>query len=446
MRQPRYKSVVDGLANAIREGRLDPGTRLPAHRELARRHGMALATATRVYAELREAGLVVGEPGRGTFVRERSVYAGADAERLPRRERIADLSFTQPVSPGQADALREALRRLSSAGDVEALLMQHPPGGRRPDRAAVATHLLDRGIDVPPDRVLLTAGAQHGLDVAVRTVASPGEVVAVDELTYPGIKLIADRHGVELAPVPHGPRGTDLDALDALCAARRVAAVYTMPTLHNPLGTVMPAAERVRLAAIARRAGAVLIEDATHAFLVAEAPAPLQTLAPERTLYVESLSKNVATGLRVGFLVAPPRHRRALTTTLRSSAWGPSSIVTALATGWLRDGTVAALEARRRDDAATRQRLAARVFACMPYDAHPSALFGWLPLPPGVSDARVARELAEAGVLVSTADAFAVGPSARPALRLSLGTPSTPGELERALDTVRAVVVASPPR
>ncbi|ARQ68337.1 PLP-dependent aminotransferase family protein [Streptomyces marincola] len=440
MRQARYKAIVDELRASIRAGRLPPGTRLPTHRELAARHGIALATATRVYAELTAAGLVAGEPGRGTFVRDRSGYDGFEPLRVPRGGRVADLSFNQPPAPGRSAGLRAALRGLAARGDIEALLAQHPPGGRAEDRAAVATYLLDRGIDVPPDGVLLTAGAQHGLDTALRARATPGDVVAVDELTYPGIRLSAETQGIELAPVPCGPGGTDPAALDALCRRRRVGAFYTMPTLHNPLGRVMGARDRERLVAVAREHDIALIEDGTYAFLVPDAPPALFSLAPERTTYVASLSKNLATGLRFGFLVTPAAHRARAIRVLRASTWGTPAVITALATAWLRDGTVARTERQRREEAGTRQRLARRVLGGLDYRAHPGAPFGWLVLPAGLRADRVAHTLADRGVLVSTAEAFAAGPHPPAALRLALASPPTQASLEEALLLVREEV------
>ncbi|GLU47097.1 putative transcriptional regulator, GntR family protein [Nocardiopsis ansamitocini] len=410
---------------------------MPTHRELARDHGIALATATRVYTELAEAGLVVGEPGRGTFVREQFGYDGVEPQRVAHGNRVADLAFNQPLDPGQADDLRDRLRELAATGDIETLLVQHPPGGRSTDRAVVATHLLDAGIDVAPENVLLTGGAQHGLDTVLRALARPGDVIAVDELTYPGIKLIADVQGIELAAVRHTDRGMSLGSLEKLCRERSVKAVYTMPTLHNPLGSVMGADDRSRMAAVARRYDTFLIEDATYAFLAPDAPAPLYAVAPERTVYVASLSKNLATGLRFGFLVAPTAHRHRLVRTLKASSWGTPPIIAALAVAWLRSGAITRWTHQRRIDARSRQHVAARVFSGLDYRAHPAAYFGWLRLPSGIRAVQMERTLAAQGILVSTADEFSVRPHPPAALRISLSGTPTLATLERVLETIR---------
>ncbi|MCZ0978627.1 aminotransferase class I/II-fold pyridoxal phosphate-dependent enzyme [Streptomyces diastatochromogenes] len=160
------------------------------------------------------------------------------------------------------------------------------------------------------------------MDVVLRALTRPGDVLAVDALSYPGIRLLASEHGLDLAPVPVTPTGPDLDALDRLCRDRPVRAVYTMPTVHNPLGWVLDRERRDRLVALARSRDCLIVEDGTYAFLDASPPPPLRTLAPERTCYVAGLSKNVAPGLRFGFAVLPGRLVEQVTRSLRAATWG----------------------------------------------------------------------------------------------------------------------------
>src|SRR3990167_244342 len=118
MPRARYKLVVDRLAADINNGHLPPGTRLPTHRQLAVEHGVALATATRIYAELERMGLVSGETGRGTFVRETALPTGLGIDQQAPSPDMLDLNFNYPVLPGQANLLRKALRELAMAGDM----------------------------------------------------------------------------------------------------------------------------------------------------------------------------------------------------------------------------------------------------------------------------------------------------------------------------------------
>ncbi|WP_226504782.1 PLP-dependent aminotransferase family protein [Pseudomonas sp. MWU16-30317] len=441
MPPPRYKTLVDSLAVDIRNGALPPGTRLPTHRDLAAREGMALVTASRVYAELEAMGLVSGEAGRGMFVREIALPRGLGIDQQDVAAGMIDLNFNYPSLPGQAEMLRAALRQLALSGDLESLLRYHPHGGRLHERAAVARHLIERGVQVPAEQVLIVNGAQHGLAVALMALLQPGDVVAADALSYPGFKVLAEALRLELVAIPVTATGPDLDAFEALCRRRPVRAVYSMPTLHNPLGWVMPAEQRVRLVAIARLYGVQIVEDAAYAFLADNPPAPLAALAPERTVYVSGLSKSVATGLRVGFIAAPAALVPALERSIRATAWNTAGVLTAIATGWLEDGTVAALEVQKRADARARQTVAAQALAGLSWHSHRASYFLWLPLAEDARADQIAMALMREQISVSTAEPFAIGAPVPHALRLALGSVSLQ-TLREALARVKWVVQA----
>ncbi|MBB2483813.1 PLP-dependent aminotransferase family protein [Mitsuaria sp. WAJ17] len=441
MPRARYKQLVDQLAADIRDGRLTPGSRLPTHRQLAAREGLALVTASRVYAELEAMGLVSGETGRGTFVKEMALPPGQGVDLLASAADMVDLSFNYPSLPGQAEMLRSALRQLAQGGDLDALLRYQPLGGRPHEREIAARHLAERGLSVSGTEVLWVEGAQHGLMLTGLALLQPGEVVAVDCLSYPGFKLVAEALRLELLPIPAAGMGPDLDALAAACQRRRVRAVYTMPTMHNPLGWVMSLTRRRELVALARREGLLLIEDGAYAYLAGESPPPLAALAPEATVYVTGLSKSVAAGLRTGFVALPaalvPRLERAL----RACSWSTPGLTSALACAWLEDGTVARLEARKREDACERQALAAELLGPLKRRGHASSYFVWLPLGEDVRADQVAMDLLRLGVSVSTAEPYATGPAVPHAIRLALGSVALP-QLRRALGLVREVIDA----
>ncbi|QIM50756.1 PLP-dependent aminotransferase family protein [Hydrogenophaga crocea] len=437
----RYKELVDRYAAEIRAGQLAPGTRLPTHRALATREGLALVTASRVYAELEAMGLVSGETGRGTFVREATLPRGLGIDQHAAAAGVVDLNFNYPALPEQADLLRTALRQIAASGDLEALLRYQPHGGRPHERALVAEHLGARGLSVTGDQVLIVDGAQHGLATTVMALLQPGDVVAVDALTYPGFKVLAEQQRLELLPLPDSGQGPDIDALDSACRRRRVKAVYAMPTLHNPLGWVMSASRRRQLVAVVRRHGLLLIEDAAYAFLADDPPEPLAALASDSTVYVSGLSKSVATGLRVGFVAAPTKWIPRIARAIRATTWNTPGVMTSIAIGWLVDGTVDRLEAEKRQDAETRQALASEALQGLRTLRHPASYFLWLPLPQDVRADRTAGALMRAGIAVSTAEPFATTDHVPHALRLALG--SVPhDDLKRALARVRQEVEA----
>lgn len=418
----RYKAVVDRYAQAIRSGQLPAGTRLPTHRTLAAGERISLATATRVYRELEEMGLVSGETGRGTFVRDLSLPPGHGVDQQVVAADVVDLNFNYPSLPDQGDALREALRQLAMAGDIDSHLRYQPHAGRLAERDIIARHLTCQHFAPDAENVLIVNGAQHGLAVTVMGLLRPGDVVAVDALTYSGFKVLAALYHLELAAIPCRPEGPDLQALHTLCQQRRVRAVYTMPTLHNPLGWVLNTGQRQALADLARQHDLLIIEDAAYARLVSRPPPPVVSYAPERTVYVTGFSKNIATGLRVGAVISPPRYRPEIERAIRATTWNTPTLISSLICAWIEDGTVARFETQKRQDARQRQQVAREVLCGLPVVSHPDSYFVWLPLGEESRADRLANALMERRISVSTAESFCVSATIPQALRIALGS------------------------
>lgn len=418
----RYKAVVDRYAQAIRSGQLSAGSRLPTHRTLAAEERLSLATATRVYRELEEMGLVSGETGRGTFVRDLSLPPGHGVDQQVVAADVVDLNFNYPSLPAQGDALREALRQLAMAGDIDSHLRYQPHAGRLAEREIIARHLTCRHFAPDAENVLIVNGAQHGLAVTVMGLLRPGDVVAVDALTYSGFKVLAALYHLELAAIPCRADGPDLQALHTLCQQRRVRAVYTMPTLHNPLGWVLNAGQRQALADLARQHDLLIIEDAAYARLVSRPPPPVVSYAPERTVYVTGFSKNIATGLRVGVVISPPRYRPEIERAIRATTWNTPTLISSLICAWIEDGTVARFETQKRQDARQRQQVAREVLCGLPVVSHPDSYFVWLPLGEESRADRLANALMERRISVSTAEPFCVSATIPQALRIAFGS------------------------
>lgn len=418
----RYKAVVDRYAQAIRSGQLPAGSRLPTHRTLAAGERISLATATRVYRELEEMGLVSGETGRGTFVRDLSLPPGHGVDQQVVAADVVDLNFNYPSLPEQGDALREALRQLAMAGDIDSHLRYKPHAGRLAERDIIARHLTCQHFAPDAENVLIVNGAQHGLAVTVMGLLRPGDVVAVDALTYSGFKALAALYHLELAAIPCRPEGPDLQALHTLCQQRRVRAVYTMPTLHNPLGWVLNTGQRQALADLARQHDLLIIEDAAYARLVSHPPPPVVSYAPEITVYVTGFSKNIATGLRVGVVISPPRYRPEIERAIRATTWNTPTLISSLICAWIEDGTVARFETQKRQDARQRQQVAREVLCGLPVVSHPDSYFVWLPLGEESRADRLANALMERRISVSTAEPFCVSATIPQALRIALGS------------------------
>ncbi|MEP1765786.1 MAG: PLP-dependent aminotransferase family protein [Sulfitobacter sp.] len=438
MSKSRYLRLADTMARAIQSGKLAPGAKLPTHRAFAEQFDVALATATRVYAELERRGMVVGEAGRGTYVRDLALPMTLGVHQTA-SDGLIDLVFNIPGDAADADMLRAGLRKLAAAGDLEAMLRYQPHGGRIHERRIIANSLDPSLGKVDPEHLLVTSGGQHGLAITALGLLGRGDAVATDTLTYPGFKSVAALQGVDLVPI-EGRRGImDPERLDQQCRSGRISAVYLMPTVHSPLGSVMDEATRVAVIAVARQHGLIIIEDAAYAFLEPDPPPTFLAMAPERTIYVGGFSKSIATGLRLGYVIAPPPKVGRLLEAIRATTWNTPALISGLVTGWIEDGTLKQSEEARRRDGAERQDICRTVLGDMPLLAHRNAGFAWLPFDQAVRTDPIVSRLREKGISVSGAAPYATTTAVPQALRLAFGSVAK-NDLAPILTAVRETV------
>lgn len=417
-------SIAAVLGARIHSGELPPGARLPTHRELAHEHGVALNTATRAMRLLANRGLVVGEVGRGSYVRAPGHADGAVLRIEAGPPGLIDLGGNVMPLPGLAERFERAARAVLRRGR-EALADYQPHAGRSEDRAAGAAWL-SRGGHLPNDatRVVVCAGSQHATLVALMATTRPGDAVAVEALTWPGVKAAAAALRLELVPIGLDAHGLRPRELLRAAVHRPIAAVYLTPTIQNPTSAVMPLRRREEVATIARRLDFQIIEDDAYGFLAGDdEPPPLAALAPERTWYARTTSKALTPGLRTAWLMVPPGEERRAADLIRATVWMAPPLGAAIASLWVADGTAARLVADKLREAGVRQDMAARALPSRwGRRTHPSSMHLWVDLPKGLRAANAVRKAADAGVRVTAGEAFSVASSPN-AVRLALGRP-----------------------
>lgn len=412
--------LADVVAKAIESGSLPPGKRLLTHRSIAAQYGVALATATRAYGELERRGLIVGEAGRGMFVRDPGLPLTLGIEQAT-TEGMIDLVFNMPGDIADPGILRAGLKRLAASGDLEAMLRYQPHGGRPHERKIIASDLKRSLGEIEPERLLITSGGQHGLAITALGLFQRGDVIATDALTYPGFKSVAALHGLTLVPIAMITGCMDPEDLERQCRMCKPKAVYLMPTVHNPLGTVMDISIRLQLVEVARRNDLHIIEDSAYAFLEVAPPLSFIELAPERTIHIGGFSKNLATGLRLGYLIASEHQVNKLSHAIRATTWNAPALISALVTGWIEDGTLDRSQENRRQDGAQRQRLCHDILGDVQIVSHCNAGFAWLPLSTGKRAEPIVTLLHKKGISVSTGDPFSATDAAPQALRIAFG-------------------------
>ena len=428
----RYLQIARQITDAVSDGVLRPGDRLPPQRELAQAMGVDLTTVTRAYTEVRQAGLLEAHGAGGSYI---AATAAAGT--------TVDLSMNIPPFLGSAQTAR-----LFQAGmaQVQAdlasgeLLSYHVGAGARADRDAAALWLRPALGPIDPDRIVICPGAQAAIAAVLLARTQPGDRIVTDALTYPGTLAAARVLQRGVLPVEGDDDGMRPDLLEAVCRAHQPALIYLTPTIQNPTTITQSAARREALLAVAARHRVPVLEDDPYWLLAGDAPPPLAAHGQAPVYYVSTLSKCLAPGLRTAYLVVPPGEAvEPVLDALRSISLMAPQCMVAIATHAIQGGQALAQLARIRTELGQRQQLAARILPGRPR-AHPHGLHLWLGLPARLDPYRLIQTAQEHGLGVTGSDVFSVHEGASDAIRISLGGAPDQASLTRALETLAGIL------
>ncbi|MFO1036636.1 MAG: PLP-dependent aminotransferase family protein [Geminicoccaceae bacterium] len=432
---PTYRALADRLADAIAAGRLAEGERLPPQRDLAWKLKVTTGTVGRAYDLLAQRGLVRGEVGRGTYVLERPTAVVHPPLDPANDADVHDLTSNYPAPTTAQARLGDLLGREDMATSVLGDLLRYPAAaGSLRHRTLASAWLAHLGAPTVPERIVITNGAEGALATTLLALARPGDPVLVEQLTYSGLKTLTSRLGQRLEPVATDAEGMLPDALAH--AARHTGArlVVLSPSISNPSTVATPLARRMALAEVAREAGLFIMEDEVYGPLIEDRQPAFALLAPERTVYVTSLSKILAPGLRLGALSGPEGVVRELTAVQSAISLGHTPLSAELFASAWREGVVVDAMRQQREEMKARQDLAREILFGLDVRSQPTALHVWLCLPEPWSSAEAALALARTGVMVAPAERFWVGRGSAPrAIRVSLSASPTRAHLRMAL-------------
>lgn len=440
---PIYRQIVNQVREQIRVGTLRDGSRLPPVRQLAAECGLTRLTVHSAYAELQAEGLVQSHVGRGTFVTARGpavpeterrgrpvpwISQGVLANLLRWGELGHLLSFAQAFPAPETYPERELGRALQAVLTDRDVLGYGHIQGEPGLREQIALLLLERGMSVSPAHMLVTSGAQQGIDIALRALTEPGDVILVEEPIYPGVLELAALRGQRVVGIPNHGGGLQIDQLDAACSAHRPRLLYLVPTYNNPTGTSLTRECRETVLRLANAHRLWLLEDDTYGLLGFDQPAPpsLHSMDhDERVVYLTSFSKMLAPALRLGALVAPVSVLPSLAAAKQSSDLVCSALVQGALAHYLRQGHMAAhlqqargLYAPRRD--AMLSALQRHLPQCTWTDPE-GGLSLWVDLPPGINERDFTDDALRQGIGIAPGSAFFAQPQLHGSMRLSFG-------------------------
>ena len=441
---PLYKQLADAMERDIANGTLAPGTRLPTHRDLADALGLNVSTITRGYREAEQRGLVSGTVGRGTFVASDAAASTAMVSFEPSMPGTLEMGLASPLHHLDPD-LSEGFRRITRRKDPDSFLRYVDPRGLAEHREAGAQWAARYGITTNSANIVVCAGSQHALTCCLTGLFRPGDRIATDALTYPGIKTLAAMLGLRLTPIAMDDQGMLPESLDAACRRDTVKGLYLMPGVHNPTTITMPDSRRETIAQLARKHDLLLIEDDAYALTDPAPLAPVANRIPERALYVAGLSKAVAAGLRIAFLVAPRPLLKPLAQSVLNTIWMAPPLNAELAAAWITDKTADKTVQIKRNEAARRYMLACDALENLRFRGKKGTYYLWLDLPEPWTGLTLENAARQHGLNLFGAEKFAVGQTPPPhAARISLTGETDIHRFRQGLDTLADILRGTP--
>ncbi len=449
-----YEHLADELGRAIDRGALRAGDRLPSVRRLAEERSVSVSTVVEAYMRLENAGLIEVRPKSGHFVRRRSALT--DEPRPPRACATASRVTTTDAYTKILAAMRDPslvpfgcatidpsylptaqLSRIVAQVSREITTIgarYEAAPGLLTLRRQVARRAVEAGVALTEDDLCTTIGATEGISLALRAVARPGDVIAVESPAYFGVLQAIELLGLRALEIPAHPRhGLDVTAFEELLRAQPVRALVVSPTVANPLGSIMPDDERERLVRIARRADVPIIEDDVYGELVFDGsrPRPLRAFAgpseDSHVVLVSSVSKTLAPGYRVGWVAGGRWHDQILRLKYSQSLACPAlpgmAVAEFLASGGYdrhlrRLRTAVAGNVERYRDAIARE------FPDGTRVATPRGGFVlWVELPPGTDALALHDHALRRGIVVAPGPLFSARARFNNFIRISAGTP-----------------------
>lgn len=448
---PKYLALCHTLRDAVRQGELAEGTKLPPVRELAWQLQITPGTVARAYQILTQEGLLEATVGRGTFVSARAprlgptqpIFEEIDAARMEAiQSPVVDLRSPQLPDVGQTAAISAILIQI--AGRMGQDHLEYPILKRDlPLRQAYADWLGDQALgSFTAEDVALTLGGQNALNIALQCcLRGDRPYLNCEELAYAGFRRAARLNRAEVAPVALDDCGMVPEALDLACRRHGGRIVCLTPEAQNPTAATMPLERRIEIVRVARMHDLQIIEDNCYSVPQATGPS-LRALAPERTWHITSLSKTISAGLRFGAIICPTGLGEAARLAIQHSYFGLPRPVSDIAYMLLRSGEASRLRDRVQEAFGRRLEIALNILGRHDMRWQKGLSFLWLPMPRGWRASTFAR-LAEAeGILIRSADEYALTDGRAPnAVRIALAGAvpeadfiSALGKLARLLD------------
>lgn len=436
--KPVYQALARQLEEAIHSGRLLPGTKLPPQRELADFLDVNVSTISRAFRLASDKGLLTSITGNGTFV---SYDVSVPISVVPTWQTgQIDMSSMVPVLRNSVELDAVMTDLLAEPGRDRYFQYSY---GLTPQQVE-AEQILLRQLHATwqqSKQLLIASGGQNAITAILLTRCQRGDRIGVDPLVYPGLKQIARLLGIRLIPLSWTQGEMTGEAIAYAVQNHHIKGLYVMPDFQNPTSHTMTLAGRQAVAAASRKYNLWIIEDAIASFLTARPLPPIQSLAPEQTFLVLSLSKTLLPALRLAYVLSPIAYAGAVRETLSTLNVSQSVLLVEMAARLILSGAAAAIAARRRPEIRRRNQCLDKILQGYPLGGSDESLARWLVLPGTLTGIEMEQRAAAQGVAVFGEHRFAVGPAVPwHGIRIAVGAPATVAAVAEGARRLRAVL------
>lgn len=419
---------------------LAAGSKLPSVRALAKTSQVSVSTVVEAYNRLAAEAAIVSRPGSGFYVANQVApmvlsVVGPKLDRaidplwISRQSLESDDEMPKPgcgwLPPSwfPEQSLRRALRGLSRAG-ASPLSDYGSPLGLPPLRQLISRRLGERGVEAPPDQIMLTESGTQAIDLLCRLLLGPGDTVLVDDPCYFNFQALLRAHRAQVVGVPYTPVGPDIEAFAAILADRRPRLYVTNSAVHNPTGATLSPAVAHRVLKLADQHRLAIVEDDIFAdFEHVPAPRLAGFDGLDRVIQIGSFSKTLSAAARCGFIAARPDWIDGLTDLKIATTFGGGRLNEELVHAALSDGGYrkhlemlkVRLERARREVG-----LRLRSMGIEPWIEPRAGMFLWCRLPEGCDSAEVARAALAQELVLAPGNAFSASLSAGRYMRFNV--------------------------
>lgn len=431
-RKPIYQVLASQLQQDILNGILLPGTKLPPQRELADYLDLNVSTISKAFKVCELKGLLSATVGSGTFV---SYDAVSNAYLLEdtKPNHLIEMGATLPDDASYEPLLLQ-LKSMLQETDYEKWFGYGRAGESLWQKDAAVKLIRRGGFETTVDHILFANGGQNAIAATLASLCQPGDRIGVDHHTYPGLKTVAAMLNVQIVPIKSGRNGMSPTAFEYACKNDNIKGLYLIPDYHNPTTRCMSIENRKAIADISKKYNQFIIEDASY-HLLNEKPLPaLASFASEQVIYIASLSKSIAPGLRLAYVTVPNQYKEFLSRALYNLNISVSPLLAELTARIIVSNQFEILIKSHQEQTIKRNQVVNRYLADYTCLGAETGIFRWLLLPGEIKGTEFEKLAANQGVQVYAAERFVVGNSCpERAVRISVCAPETIEELERGL-------------